>query len=293
MTQMTTVEELIEILNADSEIRQRLFEAFGLSALPELFRRMDSFEQTQQRMLEMLGLHSETLQTQGELLQTQGELLQTQGELLQTQGELLQTQGELLQTQGEMLRRHGEILKEHSDSLRILREDVSGLRSTTNGLSSKVDDLNAMVRGEQVERKAFNVVSGRLSRITDKRIRRIEPILTQSGAINYNMQNLWPVQDARVDGKISDSDYDRLMVTDLIFRAYFQQALYLFPVEVSNTISEDDVDRAARSADVLKKVFDDAETTPIVAGTLISPCVEMHAEELGVKVVTFVLDRTN
>jgi hypothetical protein len=44
MTQITTVEELIDILNADPEIRQRLFEAFGLSALPELFRRMDSFE---------------------------------------------------------------------------------------------------------------------------------------------------------------------------------------------------------------------------------------------------------
>ena len=258
MTQMTTVEELIEILKADSEIRQRLFEAFGLSALPELFRRMDTFEQTQHRMLEMLGLHSETLQTHSELLQTQG----------------------------EMLLRHGEILKEHSDSLRILREDVTTL-------DGKVDDLKAMFRGEQVERKAFNVVSGRLSRIADKRIRRIEPILNQSGGIYYNMQHMWPVQDARLDGKISDSDHDRLMVTDLIFRAYFQQTLHLFPVEVSNTISEDDVDRAVRSADILKKVFDGAETTPIVAGTLISPWVEMHAEKLGVEVVTFVLDRTN
>ena len=244
MTQMTTVEELIEILNADPEVRQRLFEAFGLSALPELFRRMDTFEQTQQRILETLAQHS------------------------------------------EMLLRHGEILKEHSDSLRILRENVTTL-------DGKVDDLKAMVRGEQVERKAFKVVSGRLSRITDKRIRRIEPILTQSGAIYYNMQNLWPVQDARADGKISDSDYDRLMVTDLIFRAYFQQTLHLFPVEVSNTIDEDDVDRAVRSADILKEVFDDAETTPIVAGTMISPWVEMHAEKLGVEVVTFVLDRTS
>ena len=205
---------------------------------------MDTFEQTQQKVLETLAQHS------------------------------------------EMLLRHGEILKEHSDSLRILRENVTTL-------DGKVDDLKAMVRGEQVERKAFKVVSGRLGRITDKRIRRIEPILTQSGAIYYNMQNLWPVQDARADGKISDSDHDRLMVTDLIFRAYFQQTLHLFPVEVSNTIDEDDVDRAVRSADILKKVFDDAETTPIVAGTMISPWVEMHAEKLGVKVVTFVLDRTN
>ena len=286
MTQITTVEDLIEVLNADPEIRHRLFEAFGLSALPELFRRMDTFEQTQQRMLETLGLHSETLQTHSETLQTHTETLQTHTELLQTHTELLQAQG-------EMLRRHGEILKEHSDSLRILREDVSGLRSTTNELSSKVDDLNAMVRGEQVERKAFNVVSGRLGRIMDKRIRRIEPMLTQTGGIYYNMQHLWPVQDALADGRVSDSDYDRLMVTDLIFRAYFQQALHLFPVEVSNTISEDDVDRAVRSADILKKIFDNAETTPIVAGTFISPWVEMHAEKLGVEVVTFVLDRTN
>ena len=244
MTQITTAEDLIEVLNADPEIRHRLFEAFGLSALPELYRRMDTFEQTQQRILETLGLHS------------------------------------------EMLLRHGEILKEHSDSLRILRENVTTL-------DGKVDDLKSMVRGEQVERKAFKVVSGRLSRIADKKIRRIEPILTQSGAIYYNMQNLWPVQDARADGKISDSDHDRLMVTDLIFRAYFQQVLHLFPVEVSNTIDEDDVDRAVRSADILKKVFDGAETTPIVAGTLISPWVEMHAEKRGVKVITFVLDRTN
>ena len=244
MTQITTVEELIDILNADPEIRQRLFEAFGLSALPELYRRMDTFEETQQRILETLAQHS------------------------------------------EMLLRHGEILKEHSDSLRILRENVTTL-------DGKVDDLKSMVRGEQVERKAFKVVSGRLSRIADKKIRRIEPILTQSGAIYYNMQNLWPVQDARADGNISDSDYDRLMVTDLVLRAYFEQTLHLFPVEVSNMIDEDDVDRAARSANILKKVFDNAETIPIVTGTLVSPWVEMHAAKLGVKVVTFTFDRTD
>ena len=244
MTQMTTVEDLIEILNADPEIRQRLFEAFGLSALPELYRRMDTFEQTQQRILETLAQHS------------------------------------------EMLLRHGEILKEHSDSLRILRENVTTL-------DGKLDDLNSMVRGEQLERKAFNAVSARLGRIMEKRTRRIEPMLTQTGGIHYNMQNLWPVQDALADGNISDSDYDRLMVTDLVLRAYFEQTLNLFPVEVSNMIDEDDVDRVARSANILKKVFDNAETIPIVTGTLVSPWVEMHAAKLGVKVVTFTFDRTD
>jgi hypothetical protein len=204
-----------------------------------------------------------------------------------------QTHSETLQTHSALLQKQGEILKEHSDSLRILREDVSGLRSTTNGLSWKLDDLNSMIRGEQLERKAFNTVSARLGRIMEKRTRRIEPMLTQTGGIHYNMQNLWPVQDARADGNISDSDYDRLMVTDLVLRAYFEQTLHLFPVEVSNMIDEDDVDRAARSANILKKVFDNAETIPIVTGTLVSPWVEMHAAKLGVKVVTFTFDRTD
>ena len=255
MTQMTTVEELIEILNADPEIRQRLFEAFGLAALPELFRRMDTFEETQQRILETLAQHSDTLAQHS-----------------------------------EMLRRHGEILREHSDSLRILRENVTSLGNTTNKLSSKLDDLNSMVRGEQVERKAFNVVMARLGGVAEKRIRRIEPLLSQIGMIHPNADFLWPVQDAFADGKITDSDYNRLMMTDMVFRAYFRQIPQLFPVEVSNTIAQDDVDRAARSADILKKVFDDAETTPIVAGTLVSPWEEMHAEKLGVKVVTFALE---
>ena len=74
-----------------------------------------------------------------------------------------------------------------------------------------------------MERKAFNTVSARLGRIMEKRTRMIEPMLTQTGGIYYNMQHMWPVHDARLDGKISDSDHDRLMVTDLIFRAYFQQ----------------------------------------------------------------------
>ena len=272
MAQITTVEDLIEVLNADPEIRHRLFEAFGLSALPELYRRMDSFEETQQRILETLGQHSE---------------------MLAQHSETLQTHGELLQTQGEMLRRHGEILVEHSEMLRALREDVGGLRESNSELSWKLDDLNSMVRGEQLERKAFNAVSARLGRIMEKRTRRIEPMLTQTGGTHYNMQNLWPVQDALADGNISDSDYDRLMVTDLVLRAYFEQTLHLFPVEVSNMIDEDDVDRAARSANILKKVFDNAETIPIVTGTLVSPWVEMHAAKLGVKVVTFTFDRTD
>ncbi len=171
-----------------------------------------------------------------------------------------------------------------------LRGGVTRLSETSDNVIVRLDNLKAMVWGEQLERKAFNVVPGRLGKVTNKRIRRIEPMLTQSGAIFHKMQYLYPVQDALADGNISDSEYDRLMRTDLIFRASFRQTLHLFPVEVSRTIAKDDVDRVARSANILKKIYDAAETIPIVAGAFISGWLRDHAERVGVKVVTFAFD---
>ncbi len=61
MAQLTTYEELIERISSDAELRTRLFEALGLSALPALYTRMDSFEETQKAILK-------TLKEQGEAL---------------------------------------------------------------------------------------------------------------------------------------------------------------------------------------------------------------------------------
>ena len=52
MTQIRTIEDIIEVLNSNPEIRTQLFEAFGLSALPGLYGRMDAFETTQQGILD-------------------------------------------------------------------------------------------------------------------------------------------------------------------------------------------------------------------------------------------------
>jgi hypothetical protein len=67
LTQIRTIEDIVEVLNSNPEIRTQLFEAFGLSALPGLHGRMDAFETTQRGMLE----------TQRGMLETQRGILDT------------------------------------------------------------------------------------------------------------------------------------------------------------------------------------------------------------------------
>ena len=81
MTQIRTIEDIIEVLNANPEIRTQFFEAFGLSALPGLYGRMDAFETTQQGILD----------TQQGILVTQQGILDTQRAFQETLQGILDT----------------------------------------------------------------------------------------------------------------------------------------------------------------------------------------------------------
>ena len=125
MTQIRTIEDIIEVLNANPEIRTQFFEAFGLSALPGLYGRMDAFEMTQQGILDTQRAFQETLLG-----------------ILETQQGILDTQQSILDT-----------LKSHSEALLELREDVSTLKSDMHIVKS-------LIVGERLEDKAANVVRG-------------------------------------------------------------------------------------------------------------------------------------
>ena len=124
MTQIRTIEDIIEVLNANPEIRTQFFEAFGLSALPGLYGRMDAFETTQQGILE----------TQQGILVTQQGILDTQRAFQETLQGILETQQGILETQQSIL----DTLKSHSEALLELREDVSTLKSDMHIVKSLI-----------------------------------------------------------------------------------------------------------------------------------------------------------
>ena len=253
MTQIRTIEDIIEVLNASPEIRTQFFEAFGLSALPELYGRMDAFETTQQGMLE------------------------TQRGMLETQRGMLETQRGILDT-----------LKEHSEELRALRQDVTTLNGRADTMSVDINTFKSVMLGNQAEDKAVNVVQAQLGTIVGSRVRRIALRFSQRRSLQPDVESyISPIDDAWYDEVITDPERIRLLATDLVFSGTVQGALHWFPVEVSNTIDSNDVARVAESARLIEKVFKNQAAIPLVAGATISDEVSQHAAESGVRVVTF------
>ena len=278
MTQIRTIEDIIEVLNANPEIRTQFFEAFGLSALPGLYGRMDAFETTQQGILET---QQGILVTQQGILDTQRAFQETLQGILETQQGILETQQGILETQQSIL----DTLKSHSEALLELREDVSTLKSDMHIVKS-------LIVGERLEDKAANLVRSRLSEFASSRLRRINLKYSSRLALQpSNKSYVYPVEDAYADGAITKQEYTRLVRTDLVFSAKVQMGgrweRRWFPVEVSNTIRKDDVDRVLKTADFIKRVFDEEVEISLVAGTIISSEMCGYAEDNKVAVVTF------
>ena len=90
---------------------------------------------------------------------------------------------------------------------------------------------------------------------------------------------LHPAQD---DGRIDQTQFDRLMQTDIILSARTGNAQQVYVViEISRTVYDEDLTRARERADILAA----ASGTPalaLVIGYIIPPPQRRKAEELGV-----------
>ena len=245
---------------------------------------------TQQTIQGMLDTQRATQQTIQGMLDTQREILDTlkqHSEMLERHSETLERHSETLERHSEILEQQSKLLMEHSEALLALRQDVTVLKDDSHVFRS-------LVMGERLENKAANVVRSRLSAFASSKLRRIN--LKYSSLLSLQPNNrsyLHPVEDAYADGAIPHHKYARLTATDLVFSAKIrvggQWERRWFPVEVSNTIHRDDVDRALQTADFIKSVFDEEVEAVIVAGTEISDKMREYAEDYKVEVATFQL----
>ncbi len=294
-TQIRTIEDILDVLNSDPEIRLRFFEVFGLSSLTGLYARMDTFETTQQEMLV----------TQRGMLET----LKQHSKILERHSEALERQGRILEQHSEELERQGRILEQHSEELRALRQDVTTLSqhvttlsqhvttlsqhvTTLNGradtMSADINTLKSVVVGNQAEDKAVNVIQAQLGTIVGSRVRRTALRYGQRRSLQPDIESyITPIEDAFDDGIITLPERTSLMETDLVFSGTVQGVLHWFPVEVSNTIDSNDVARVEESARLIEKVFVDKTAVPLAAGAAMSDEVRQHAADADVRIVTF------
>ena len=197
-----------------------------------------------------------------EMSKTQDGILKTQAEMLKTQNEMLKTQDGILKTQAEMLKTQNEIL----DRLQ------------------RVEDRVGNLVGAELERKAFRILPVRLNRIYQLRRPRI--LLRHGDYTPDTQQFLDDVENALDSGTITERQYERILLTDLVVRASRkggQGAIY-FAVEASSTIARRDIDRAVTSSETIHDLYQ-TEAIPIVAGYRIYQSNQVYAEENKVRTI--------
>lgn len=198
---------------------------------------------------------SEMSNTQAEMLKTQDGILKTQAEMLKTQNELLKTQDGMLKTQNEMLDR-----------------------------LQRVEDRVGHLVGAELERMVFRILPVRLNRIYQLRRPRI--VLRQGDYTPHTQEFLNDVENALDSRTITEQQYERILLTDLVVRATRkdgQGAIY-FAVEASGTIARRDIDRAVTSSETIHGLYQ-TEAIPVVAGYRIYQSDRTYAEENKVRTI--------
>ncbi len=203
---------------------------------------------------ELLGLPAQFAEMQTDLAETR----QTQNAILEELAETRRVQAAMLETQNRIL-------------------------ADLNMMSGRLGNLE----GGDLVRKMFRILSGRLYPMYGLRRPRIlmHPITESQHTEVFRDE----IADANENGVITDTQYNRLMDTDMILRARKRKngkTVYC-AIEASSVIDNSDVSRAMESSQALHTVYGD-RTIPVVMGYSITDDAMKMADglEVGVAIVS-------
>ncbi len=168
----------------------------------------------------------------------------------------------------------------------ILTEELLNLAPRLDrieGTLLQITDLVGDVKGDTVELKLEkNIVP-----ILSTRLELRRGSLVKGGAptaASHEFEDA--IYDAYEEGKVTQRERSRVNDTDAIVRAVSRiskRQVYV-AVEASYAIDDEDVKRAHRTAEILGKVFTDADVMPVVYGKTIDSLASAAAEDLDVAV---------
>ena len=164
-----------------------------------------------------------------------------------------------------------------------LKSDVAVLKSDVAVLKSDVAVLKgdmAVLKGDMLEVKIHRRIRPLLSQRLGLRRARI----LQSPLQDTHPELFEPVEEALDAGGIDDRQETRINATDLIVQAQRKadRAPVWVAVEVSNAISQRDLERARQAAEALSAVFLQ-DTLAVVVGYRIQPQDQRRGDEAGVQ----------
>ena len=169
--------------------------------------------------------------------------------------------------------------------LERVEADVAEMKLDIAALKADVAELKAdvaVLKGDGLEAKAYRQVRSLVSQRFD--LRRSQVV--HSTLQETSRQLFEPVETALESGAISDEQESRIQATDIIFRAQrkVDRSSIWVAIEVSNDISQSDIERARESAEALRAVFQQ-DVMAVVAGYSIRSEDEGRAARADVHVL--------
>ena len=167
--------------------------------------------------------------------------------------------------------------------LERIEADVAELKSDVAELKTRMTSVEidlAVLKGDMLEVKLHRRIRPLLSQRLGLRRARI----LQSPLQDTHSELFEPVEEALDAGGIDDRQETRINATDLIVQAQRKadRAPVWVAVEVSNAISQRDLERARQAAEALSAVFLQ-DTLAVVVGYRIQPQDQRRGDEAGVQ----------
>ena len=243
MTTINTTDDLLSLLRENQEFREAVRQAIlseELLALPATF---NAFVSEMREFVSEMRSYTKATDKRLENLE--------------------EGQQRLEQGQQDIKSEMRSYTKTTDKRLGNLEEGQQRLEQGQQELKVSVDSL----RGNALEAKLSTKLIPLVSREFD--IRRVYPIWTPGIiAVQGSTEEFQDrMEQATEDGTISDADETRLRVTDLILRSQRKadRSTLWFAVEASGVVNDDDIDRAHRSANAVRKIYGQ-DAIPLVYG---------------------------
>jgi hypothetical protein len=183
------------------------------------------------------------------------------------------------------LERVEAMMAEFNTRLERVEVTMDEFRDNFRVINSRLDRLEAdvaVLKGDSLEVKLHRRIRSLLSQRFSLRGSRI----LQSPVQDTSPELFEPVEQAADNGTITDAQETRINTTDIILRARRKEdgAQVWVVVEVSNSISGHDIERARQSAETLRSVFQQ-NVLAVVAGYRIHPQDQEQAGIAGVHTI--------
>ncbi len=283
MVTVEQVQQALSIIEQQPELRQAFRQVLLTEELLALPQRLTEFAETTEKRFRTLEVRIDELAIkQDELAIKQDELGVRQDELAVKQDELAIKQDELGVRQDELAVKQDELAAKF-DGMTARQDNLEAKFDVMIARQDRMqDDLNAL-RGYALERKLSSSLRQKLVPLLN--IRRTQVLWLAEGFVQppsrvEEYSNL--LEDSLNDEVISEDQYERLQVTDMIVRAFRQSdnSRVYIAVEASGVIRRNDIDRVRASAEALKKMFD-APVYSVVYGFSISDDQLNHIRPTG------------